>query len=109
MTSLRDADAGNSRFVNTRMEGSVFDDVNLRHASFTNVNPAGAALSNVNLTDVSISDANVSGLRINGVLVSRILAAQRQPATAVLYARSLPVLAASPRPPLLRSRGQACR
>jgi uncharacterized protein YjbI with pentapeptide repeats len=64
-----------SRIADVDLSESVFEDVNLRRATFSNVALAGARLRDVDLSHVSIEDANLEGLRINGVLVTELFRA----------------------------------
>ncbi len=64
-----------SRFADVDLSESLFDDVNLRGATFTNAALVGARFGNVNLSHAAIDDANLEGMTINGVLVSDLFRA----------------------------------
>ena len=85
--AVQDADASGSRFSETNLSGSSFDDVdmskvavsraNLAGARFEDVNLSEGVIENANLTGLEIRDSNLEGMRINGVAVADLLAAYR--------------------------------
>jgi uncharacterized protein YjbI with pentapeptide repeats len=76
---VHDSDLAESHISDTKLSKCSFTNVNLQRSSFRDVNLSDASFTDVNLTNVSISDSNVTGMTINGVLVSDLIQAYRQP------------------------------
>jgi len=65
-----------AEFIDCRMGGAVFDNVDLSKASFNNVSLKGARLNDVNLSGVAIDDANIDGLTIYGIDIEALVRAE---------------------------------
>ncbi len=89
---VTNSDLADSRFSNVRLANAAFEDVAMPGAAFTNANLHGARFSNVDLSAVTVEDANLAGATIDGIPVASLLQAYRSRATAVIFAKNLPLV-----------------
>jgi len=64
-----------SKFDDVNLEGTVFNNVNLRTSTFSDINFERAKIFNVNMKDVELSDCNLTGMTIDGIAVEDLFKA----------------------------------